>query len=192
MTTARRFGTLEYEAMSVAQQGVADQIMAGPRGATMKRVGGPFEPMLRSPGLAGTVQRVGEYVRFESSLPPQLKEMAILLTARHWTAQFEWYAHSSLALAAGLDPSVAGAIARGDVPENLDEASTAVYVFTTQLLQGGAVSDEAFASLSAHFTEEQIVDLIGTVGYYCTISFILNVDRVPVPDGSVPLAPLHD
>jgi len=100
--------------------------------------------------------------------------MAVLLTARKWTAQFEWFAHRNLALAAGLDPAIADAISRGDVPDQLDEAGAAVHQFTSQLLVTGSVSDEAFDQLSAHFEEQQIVDLIGTIGYYCTISFILT------------------
>ena len=190
MTGIRRFGPLDYEGMSAAQRDVADEILAGPRGANMKRVGGPFEPFLRSPGMAAVVQRVGAYVRFESSMPRHLNEMAVLLTARKWTAQFEWFAHHRLALEAGLDPAVADAISRGEVPEHLDPAAAAVHRFTSQLLDTGSVSDEAFEQLSQHFGEQQIVDLIGTVGYYCTISFILNVDRCPTPDDTVPLAPL--
>jgi 4-carboxymuconolactone decarboxylase len=140
--------------------------------------------------LASRVQRVGEYVRFESSLPPDLTEMAILLTARRWTAQFEWFVHAKFARSAGLDESIIDAIARGDRPVGLDERSAAVYEFTNELLDTGSVSDEVFQLVSSHFGAGGVVDLIGTVGYYCTISFVLNVDRFPVPDGSVPLQPL--
>jgi 4-carboxymuconolactone decarboxylase len=174
--------------MSDAQRVVADEILAGPRGAQMKRVGGPFETLLRSPALGGLVQRVGQYVRFESSMPAHLNEMAVLLTARKWTAQFEWYAHNKMALAAGLDPTIADSISRGEVPEHLDDAEAAVYRFATELLDTGSVSDDAFALMAEQFDEQAIVDLIGTVGYYCTISFILNVDRTPTPDGTTPLA----
>jgi 4-carboxymuconolactone decarboxylase len=190
MTQSRRFGPLEYDDMTGAQRAVADEILAGPRAGQMKRVGGPFEPLLRSPGMTALLQRVGAYVRFESSMPADLNEMAVLLTARRWTAQFEWFAHRRLAIEAGLDPDVADAIGRGETPEHLDEPAAAVHRFTMQLLDTGAVTDDAFKQLSKHFSEEQIVDLIGTVGYYCTISFILNVDRCPTPDGTVPLAPL--
>ncbi|MEO7371161.1 MAG: carboxymuconolactone decarboxylase family protein [Ilumatobacteraceae bacterium] len=187
MTQDRRFGALEYESMSAEQRVVAGEILAGPRGAEGKRVGGPFSTLLRSPGLGSVVQRVGQYVRFESSLPADLKEMAILLTARKWTAQFEWFAHHELALAAGLDPAIAAAIGRDDVPDSLDEPAAAVHRFVSELLNTGSVSDETFALVAAHFDQREIVDLIGTVGYYCTISFILNVDRTPTPDGTAPL-----
>jgi 4-carboxymuconolactone decarboxylase len=186
----RRLGPLDHETMSAAQRAVADEILAGPRGSQTSRVGGPFEALLCSPGLASRVQRVGEYVRFESSIPPDLTEMAVLLTARRWSAQFEWFVHAKLARSAGLDESIVDAIARGDRPVGLDERSAAVYGFTTELLDVGSVSDDVFQLVSTHFGAEGVVDLIGTVGYYCMISFVLNVDRFPVPDGSQPLKPL--
>jgi 4-carboxymuconolactone decarboxylase len=184
----RRFGPLAEAAMSPRQRQVAAAILAGPRGASTK-LAGPYEAMLRSPELAERLQRAGEYVRFDSSLPPRLNELAILLTARRWTAQFEWYAHHHMAIAAGLDPEIADAIARNEVPSDLDADAAAVYGFVQQLLGTGSVDDPAFADVRSRFGEMGAVDLIGVVGYYCIVAFFLNVDRYPVPDGRPPLRP---
>src|SRR5215510_8675116 len=100
---ADRFPELTREQMSPAQQKAADAIAAGPRGGLR----GPFNAWLRSPEFADRAQRVGEYIRYQSSLPKKLNEFAILITARWWNAKFEWYAHYPLALQAGLEPAVA-------------------------------------------------------------------------------------
>jgi len=184
----RRFGALPVEAMSPRQREVADAILSGPRSRSTG-LSGPFEALLRSPGLADPVQRVGEHVRFHSALPTRLNELAILLTARKWSAQFEWYAHRRMALAAGLDPSVADAVSRNETPVGLDDDAAAVYRFAQQLLSTGGVDDEAFADVRDRFGEEGAADLVGVVGYYCLVSFFLNVDRYPVPEGEPLLDP---
>jgi len=173
--------------MTTQQRLVAEAILAGPRGSSTG-LRGPFEALLQSPSLADRVQRLGEYVRFESSLPVLLNEMAIIMTARRWTAQFEWYAHCQFALDAGLDPAVADAIAHGERPA-LDADADAVYEFVSQLLEEGAVSDAAWEAVVGRWGKPGAIDLIGVVGYYCLVSFILNVDRYPVPGGEVPLGP---
>jgi 4-carboxymuconolactone decarboxylase len=129
-------------------------------------------------------------VRFHSSLPEQLKELAILVTARHWTAQYEWYAHRKLALAAGVDAKHADAIAEGKRPAGLSDVESAVYDFASELLYTKQVSDGTFAKARQHLSEQSVVDLIGTVGYYSIVSMCLNVDRYPIPDDAAPLKPL--
>jgi len=189
-TPSRRFGPLPLEDMTPEQRAVADAIMAGPR-AMSGGLRGPFEAMVRSPGLAECAHRVGEHIRFRSSLPARLNELAIITVARHWTAQYEWYAHKRLALAAGLDPAVADAIAEGRTPDlDADPDARAVYRFASQLLATGHVDDDVFAAVEGRFGAQGAMDLIGAVGYYCLISFILNVDRVPMPEGEEPLRPL--
>ncbi len=173
--------------MTSEQRRVAEAILAGPRGSSTG-LRGPFEALLQSPDLADRVQRLGEYIRFESSMPAALNELAIIMTARRWTAQFEWYAHRRFALDAGVDPMVADAIARGERPD-LDEDARAVYEFVTQLLDVGTVQDEAFAAVVDRWGKPGAIDLIGVVGYYCLVSFVLNVDRYPVPGGRLPLGP---
>jgi len=103
-----RFTTLTPETMTADQKRVADAIQSGPRGAGLR---GPFNALLRSPELCDLVQRLGAFVRFGTSVPQRLNEMAIIMAGRKWTAQYEFYAHRRLALEAGLSPAIADAIA---------------------------------------------------------------------------------
>jgi 4-carboxymuconolactone decarboxylase len=183
----RRFGPLPVDAMSPEQRVVAEAILAGPRGASTG-VRGPFEALLHSPDLADAAQRVGEHLRFRSSIPRALNEMAIVMTARRWTAQFEWHVHRQMAIDAGLDPAAIEAIERGRSPV-LDADATAVYDFAAQLLESGGVTDDAWSAVVERWGKEGAIDLVAVVGYYCMVSFILNVDRYPPPEGEAPLAP---
>ena len=187
--TPDRFPPLSPEQMTPEQRRAAEAIIAGPRGA----LAGPFNAWLRSPDLADRFQRVGEYVRFRSSIPNALNELAILVTARAWSAAFEWWAHYRLALKAGLEPAIADAIGAGRRPERLSEDQRIVYQFCTELQHERAVSDATFAAAKARFGEQGVVDLIGVTGYYTAVAMTLNVARVPVPEGTEvpPLAPLE-
>ena len=178
-----RFPELRDEELDEAQRRVAEAIAAGPRGTVL----GPFPPLLHSPGLADRVQSLGAYVRFESPIPEDLKELAVLVTARHWTAQFEWYAHSRLALKAGVRPEVVAAIAEGRRPEGLSPAEAAVYDFCRELHGGRRVSDAMFERALAHMGRRGVMDLVGLCGYYALIAMVLNVAEVPAPEGEPPL-----
>jgi len=180
----RRFEPLTVEAMTADQKRVADAIQAGPRGAGLR---GPFSALLRSPELCDLVQRVGAYVRFGSSIPSKLNELAIIMAGRKWTAQYEFYAHRRLALEAGLSPAIADAVANGKRPDGMDADEAAVYDFASELLGTGQVSDANFARVRERWGERGVIDLIGAVGYYSLVSMVLNVDRVPLPDGVAPL-----
>jgi len=182
----RRFPPLAESEMSDAQRKVYSEIASGPRGG----VRGPFSALLRSPELADRAQKLGEWVRFKSSLPDRLKEFAILVTARYWSAQYEWHAHHAHALKAGLDPRVAAELARGKRPAGMSDEEAAVHDFCRELHEKKAVSDAAYAEVVKHFGERGAVDLIGVIGYYTLVSMILNVDRHPPPDGAAPLPPL--
>ena len=183
-----RFAPLQPQDMTEEQRVMVEHLLSGPRGS----LNGPFNVMLRSPDLGDRLQRVGEFVRFKTSIPPRLNELAILVTARHWTAQYEWYAHYDLALKAGVSPEIADAIAAGKRPAALDADEAVVFDFVEALLEKGQVSDDGFAAAKEKFGERGVVDLIGLVGYYCTVSMVLNTDRYPLPDGAAPpLAPLN-
>ena len=184
---SERFAKLTEEGMTQEQKRVAQGIASGPRGSWQR---GPFKALLRSPEIADRVQKVGEFVRFHSSIEPRLNELAIILCARKWTAQYEWYAHRRLALDAGVKPEIADAIAEGKRPASLAADEAAVYDFAHQLLHTGQVSDAAFAAVKERFGEQGVIDLIGAVGYYTIVSFVLNVDRVPLPPEATPLRPL--
>jgi len=182
-----RFKQLSPAEMTDAQRKAYEAIVSGPRGGAR----GPFNALLRSPDLADRVQRVGEYVRFKSSLPAHLNELAILVVARHWTAQYEWYAHRQLALKAGLDAGIADAIAEGKRPANMKDDEAAVYDFCKELHEKKSVGDAAYKAVLGKFGEGGVVDLIGASGYYTMVSMILNVDRHPLPEGVAPLPDLE-
>ena len=184
--TEPRFPGIPPEKMTQAQRKAADGITSGPRGSLR----GPFNTMLRSPELADRAQRVGEYLRFHTKLPPQLKELAILVCGRHWTAQYEWYAHAKLAREAGVDPAAIAAIAEAKRPAALSAAEAAVYDFCSDLLYTKQVSDQTFARLKEHVGETGVVDIIGLLGYYSLVSMCLNVDRYPIPADATPLKPM--
>lgn len=182
-----RFTELKPEQMTPEQKNVADAIMSGPR----KRLAGPFNAWLRSPVIADRLQKVGEYLRFNSSLPPRLNEFAILITARAWNAQYEWYAHHILAMKSGLDPKVAEELAEGKRPSTMQPDEAVIYDFSTQLRRNKQVDDATYKAMLDKFGEQGIVDLIAVNGYYDTVSMTLNVAQVPLPAGvPTPLKPL--
>jgi 4-carboxymuconolactone decarboxylase len=185
--SGRRFEELTPATMTPDQQKAAEAIQSGPRGAGLR---GPFNGLLRSPELCDLVQRVGAYVRFASSVPAPLNELAICMVGRKWTAQYEFYAHRKLAIEAGLVPAILAAVAAGRRPGNLSADEAAVYDFTASLLETGQVSDATFQRVQEKFGDRGVVDLIGAVGYYTLVSMVLNVDRVPLPEGETPLSPL--
>jgi len=181
-----RFKPLTYDEMSPAQRAMIEHLLTGERATTT----GPFNVFLRSPEMGDAAQQLGAQIRFHSSLAPRIREMAILLTARHWTAQYEWYAHKRLALQAGLKSDIVDAIAAGKRPSGLQADEQALYVFETELLETAKVSDATYRVGIGAFGERGVVDIIGLVGYYHMVSLALNVDRYPLPDGAKPeLAP---
>jgi 4-carboxymuconolactone decarboxylase len=178
-----RFTTLTPETMTAEQKQVADAIQSGPRGAGLR---GPFNALLRSPELCDLVQRVGAFVRFKSSLPPRLNEMAIIMAGRKWGAQYEFHAHRRMALEAGLSATIADAIATNQRPAGMAPDEATVYDFVTELLATGHVSDGNFKRVKDAFGERGVIDLVGAVGYYSLVSMTLNVAQVPLPDGVTP------
>ncbi len=183
-----RFQPLTYDSMTAEQKKMVESILSGPRTS----LDGPFNILLRSPEMGDLAQKLGAYARFHSSLPPKLNEMAILITGRFWTAQFEWQAHHRYALKAGLSPAIADAIAAGRRPTGMQPDEEAVYNFCTEILNNRHVSDATFAAAKEKFGERGVVDMIGVVGYYQLVSMLLNVDEYPLPPGVQPeLKPLR-
>lgn len=176
----KRLEPIPLDAMTPEQRNVAEAIMAGPR----KGLRGPFNVWLRSPELADRLQKVGEYLRFNSSLETRLNEMAILMTAAHWQSPFEWYAHAPLAIKAGLAPETAAAIARGERPTTMRDDEAVIWDFCTQLRANRTVSDATFAAAVALWGERGVADLIGVNGYYDIVSMTLNVGEVLPPEGA--------
>jgi 4-carboxymuconolactone decarboxylase len=183
-----RFKPLTYDQLTPAQKALVEHVLAGERGT----MNGPFNVTLRSPEMGDLAQKLGAYLRFHSSLPDRLKEFAILMTARYWTAQYEWSAHKKLALAAGLKPAVIEAVSADARPATMAADEEAVYNFAHELLYKKQVSDATFKAAVNRFGERSVVDLTGTIGYYCFVSMMLNIDRYPLPDGDKPeLTPLR-
>ena len=173
---AERFPDLKIEAMSPEQKAIANAIASGPR----KSISGPFKAWLRSPVLADRLQKVGEYVRFDSSLPKRLNEFAILITGSVWNSQFEWSYHYPLALKQGMSASVLEDLSHGKTPVGMNDDETLVYQFSTEVHRDKTVSDATYAKALARFGERGVVDLIAVNGYYDLVCMTLNVAQVPV------------
>lgn len=177
-----RFKPLTYDEMTPSQRTMIQHLLEGPRGGT----DGPFNVLLRSPEMGDLGQQFGAATRFATTVPRRLYELAIIITARHWTSQFEWTAHHRGALQAGISPAVADAIAEGRRPAAMPRDEEAVYNFATELLETKQVSDATFAAAKGVLSERGVVELINVMGWYGTVSMLLNVDRYPLPEGSKP------
>jgi 4-carboxymuconolactone decarboxylase len=174
-----RIKLLVPEQMTEEQRRVYDETVAGRRG----RVPAPLLAWIESPVLAGRAQKLGEFVRYETSLPPRLSELAILVVARYWTAQFEWTAHKAEALKAGLDPGIIDDIANRREPELSNNDERVVYDFSVTLNRTHAVPDELYAKAVATIGLRGVVELVGILGYYTLISMTLNTFEIEPPDG---------
>ena len=150
------------------------------------RFGGPFMVLLRSPEMMNRARNVGDYVRFRSALPPRLSEFVILLTARHWTQNYEWYVHAPIAEREGLDAAIVEAVADGRRPAQLADDEAAVYDFCIELLRNHEVSDPTYARMVEHLGEKGVIDAIGILGYYQMLAMAMNTARTPLPEGAEP------
>jgi 4-carboxymuconolactone decarboxylase len=165
-----------------AQKKAAEEITSGPR----KELVGPFIPLLRSPEFMSRLQRVGEYLRFQTKLGSSISEFIILLIARQWTQQFEWYSHESLALKAGIKPETIKAISEARRPDALTPDEEMVYDFVTELRLRQSVSDPVYAKIVNRFGEQGVIDITGLCGYYTLLGMLMNTTRTPLPPGKTP------
>jgi len=179
---AQRFPHLKPEEMTAAQREVAAEISAGPRG----EVRGPFIAWIHHPELARRLQALGEQLRWKSTLPPQLVELAVLICARRWTCQHEWFMHEKLAREAKLDPRIIESLSRNEKPQNLSSEQAAVYDFCKDLHANGRASDAAFEAAKAKFGLEGTLELIALSGYYSLMAMVLNTAGLPLPGGAQP------
>ena len=173
-----RFPEIKREQMTDAQKRVYDEI-AGSRGG----VRGPFGPLLRSPELADRWQRLGEYVRYKTSLPARLNEFAIIITARVWGSKYEWYAHKPLAIKGGLAESIADDLAQNKRPANMKPDEELVYDFCTTLHREHFVDEALFKRAMETLGEQGVIDLVAVSGFYVAVSMVLNVAEIPIPPG---------
>ena len=175
-----RIPEVAYEEMSGEQREVHDRIASGPRGG----VYGPLRIWLRSPALAERLQSLGEFCRYNTSLPPRLSELAILTTAVVWQAGFEWTSHEKHGLAAGLAPEVLEKIRRGEQPDLADAGEAIVYDLTRELSGTRTLSAATYERAVAVLGEVALVELVGLLGYYATISMTINAFDVAITPGA--------
>jgi 4-carboxymuconolactone decarboxylase len=180
-----RMPLIPREEMDEAQRAAADELIAGPR----KGVKGPFIPLLRSPRLMARLQKVGEYLRFESALPRRLNELVTLVVSRAWTQQFEWFTHVPLARQAGTSEETIEALREGRRPAGMSREEELVHDFTVELLNTRGVSDATYRACLQLLGERGVVELVALVGYFATVSMVLNVAHTP-PEAVAGLQPL--
>jgi 4-carboxymuconolactone decarboxylase len=180
-----RYRDIAPAEMTPAQRRVHDLIVAGRRG----RFGGPFQLLIRAPEICEHASQLGEHLRWGTSLPDRLSELAIITTARFWRAQYEWYAHAPLAEKAGVPSAAVEAIRRGETPGFAQKDEALVYRICTELFKSQRLSDASFEEAVATLGETGLVEVIAIIGYYTLIGNTLNVFQVQVPEGTAPPFP---
>lgn len=180
-SSAARITLPDKGVMSAEQRRVRDGILNGRRGELV----GPLRAALHNPVLAERWSLLGETLRFGTSLPPRLTELAVLITARAWNSELEWSIHRRAAEAGGLPPDVIDAVRDGRVP-SLSEDEREIYRFTSEILAFGKVSDQAYGAVLARWHEVGTVELAALIGYYCMVAITLNVHHIPLPPGMQP------
>ena len=180
-----RYRELSPGDMNAPQKAVVDEIVSGKRG----RFGGPFQILIRAPEVCKHLGRLGEYLRWGSSLSPALSELAICLTARHIRANYEWHAHAPLAVEGGVPAAAIEAIRTGATPHFEAKDQALVYRLVSELIDTKRLSDASFAEAIAAFGEQGVVELGTIIGYYTAIGNALNVFEVALPPGQAPYFP---
>lgn len=171
------------EPLTAAQADVVAEVVSGKRG----KVPAPMIAWLRNPELARRGQRLGELLRFETTLDPALSELAILICGRHWTSHHEWSAHKRLAVAAGLDPvTIADIAARKTDPYLRDDREKAVFRVSSVLLAQTKIDDGLYEIGVAALGETGMVELVAILGYYCMVALTLNAFQIGLPDSFAP------
>jgi 4-carboxymuconolactone decarboxylase len=174
------------EEFTPEQKKVYDDVVSGPRG----RMVGPLRAIIHSPELATRWSQVGVFLRYKTSLPPKLNELAVIIAGRYWNSQLEFQVHAEAARVAGLDPTIIEAIRLGRAPEWMDEAEQEIYEFSRLLLQTGNISDALHAAITRRWGERGCVELTAVIGYYTMVSFTLNAHEIPLLDGAPPPLPV--
>jgi 4-carboxymuconolactone decarboxylase len=179
MSKEPRFPQLSMEQLTDAQKPLGEEIMK----ISSVGLGGPYNPLLRSPVLGQRMFDLWHYLRWETSVPLKLNELAILIVARQWRSQVEWYAHAPLAIKAGLAPDIVADLKANKRPANMPPEEAAVYDFVTELTTEHAVADETFARAKKLLGEQQVVDLTTLTGCYVATAMILAMAEQSVPPG---------
>lgn len=153
---------------------------------------GPFEPLMYSPEVMTLARAMGDYLRYKPKIGTTLSELVILITARRWTQDYEWYVHAPIARKVGIAEPVIAAIRDGRRPEGMSADETLVYDFTNELQENKRVSDTTFAKAEQRFGKDGVVDLAAVSGYYTFLAMELNMARYPLPKDGTPLPRLPE
>jgi 4-carboxymuconolactone decarboxylase len=177
-----RFSRLTMEQLNDQQRVVAEEIMK----VSSIGLSGPYNPLLRSPVMADRTVKLLDYLRFNTSVPRRLNEFAILIQARLWTSQIEWYVHYPLAIKAGLPEAVGADLKVGKRPRSMRPDEAAVYDLCMELSTKHVASDAAFNRARGMFSEQQVVDLIMISGTYASLAMLINAAEEGIPMGNTP------
>jgi 4-carboxymuconolactone decarboxylase len=177
-----RIPILSRDQMTPEQLRIHDAVVSGPRGMLV----GPLRAAIHRPELADKWQQFGELLRYRTSLPSRLSELAILVTARHWDCQVEWHLHERDAIKAGLEASIMGAIQRGERPAEMDDDTAAAHDFAAELLRDRFVSEPTYQLVLARWDVVGTIELTAIIGYYSMVAMTLNAHELPLPDGIAP------
>jgi len=181
----------DYDTLTPQQQAYVKSILDGPRSA----ISGPLGVMMVSPGLGDLTQKAMAYARFSGQegfgiVPPKFNELAILVVAKHWSAEYVWNAHHNYAVRVGLPKEVVEAIRTGARPPAMEKDVEAVYTFATELVTTRTVTDATLQAAKAVLGGDRgVVDLVGTMGLYQISSMMVSVDQTPLGQGQKPFFP---
>jgi 4-carboxymuconolactone decarboxylase len=177
-----RFPQLTMDQLSDAQKPLGEQVMK----VSSVGIGGPYNPLMRSPVLGQRLFDLFHYLRWETSVPTRLNEFAICIIGQQWRSQVEWFAHAPLAAKAGLKAEILAELKEGKRPSGMAEDEAMVYDFVTELTTTQKVSDETYARAKKIFNDQQIVDLTGVAGNYVMVAMMLAMAEQGLPPGKEP------
>jgi len=175
-----RFPKPAMEQLNSEQQAVAAEVLK----QSSAGLGGPYGMLIKSPELLKRYLMMTDYLRQKTSLPHRLNEMAILLEARLWDAQYEWWAHEPLARKAGLSDAIINDIRDGKRPGAMQPDEAIVYDVVTELLNKRQLSDNTFGKAKQILGEQQVVDLVAVTGFYVMVSAVVIGGRIAIPNGA--------
>ena len=182
MSKEPRFPQLAMDQLTDQQKALGEEIMK----VSSVGLGGPYNPLLRSPVLGQRMFDLLHYLRWETSVPLKLNEFAILIIGRQWRSQVEWFAHAPIAAKAGLSPQIIAELKQKKRPSSMAEDEAVVYDFVTELTTTQRVSDETFARAKKVFNDQQIVDMTAVAGNYVMVAMLLAMSEETVPPGKEP------